>query len=469
MSRDGPYDRYDRRDRYDRYDDRRRDDRYDHRDRYDARSREDGDDARGRGRPSDWDRRRRGGRDDDDGRDERAFERGRSSERYDAHDRGRWRDERGERRFGGREDQRLGARGRGSPPPSGERRGDGSRERYGREDDRYRERDRGYAPPSSSAPPPRFGALPRRPDQRSTETREALASRWLEQNANNQRRVSDATMEKLKREIVIGNLVSGQIGATILCELLNDLLKKVVPEACQAVGNLPPVLSIVMDAGQRYAHLQLRSPALATAALGLDQMHVLGRPVHINRPDGYFENQEEPRSILDVAHVLPAPTKVQDVYAALGDKKNSEQAKLDALERAKKIQQALSAAVDARNEREAMAPQKSPTAYLRLRNMVDVKVLLSARERKELRYDIEDECGKCGKVIRVIVLTPSNEDVDAQAPSEAYVRFEDVRDAIKAHAMMDGRKFGGRTVESRYIDAEEFEEIERRKNLQQSS
>ena len=189
------------------------------------------------------------------------------------------------------------------------RRGDGSRDWYGREDDRYRERDRGYAPPSSSAPPPRFGAQARRSDQRSTETREALASRWLEQNANNQRRVSDATMEKLKREIVIGNLVSGQIGATSLCELLNDLLKKVVPEACQAVGNLPPVLSIVMDAGQRYAHLQLRSAALATAALGLDQMHVLGRPVHVNRPDGYFENQDEPRSILDVAHVLLRPPR----------------------------------------------------------------------------------------------------------------------------------------------------------------
>ena len=40
------------------------------------------------------------------------------------------------------------------------------------------------------------------------------------------------------------------------------------------------------------------------------------------------------------------------------------------------------------------------------------------------------------------------------------------RDAEKAHAMMDGRKFGGRTVESRYIDAEEFDEVEKRKNLQ---
>ena len=164
---------------------------------------------------------------------------------------------------------------------------------------------------------------------------------------------------------------------------------------------------------------------------------------------------------------MPAPTKVQDVYAALEDKKNSEEkTRLDALERAKKIQQTLSAAVDARNEREAMAPQKPPTAHLRLRNMVDVKVLLSARERKELRYDIEDECGKCGKVIRVIVPTPSDEDVAAQTPSEAYVRFEDTRDAEKAHAMMDGRKFGGRTVESRYIDAEEFDKVEKRKNLQ---
>ena len=37
-------------------------------------------------------------------------------------------------------------------------------------------------------------------------------------------------MEKLKREIVIGNLVSGQIGAASLCELLNGLLKKVSVE-----------------------------------------------------------------------------------------------------------------------------------------------------------------------------------------------------------------------------------------------
>lgn len=33
----------------------------------------------------------------------------------------------------------------------------------------------------------------------------------------------------------------------MLCELLNDVLKKIVFEACYAVGKLSSVLSIVMD------------------------------------------------------------------------------------------------------------------------------------------------------------------------------------------------------------------------------
>ena len=189
----------------------------------------------------------------------------------------------------------------------------------------------------------RFGGAARRPDPRDAATREALASRWMEKNANGTAKVSDYNAEKLRREIYVGNLVSGQIGATTLCELLNDVLKKIVPEACHAVGKLPPVLSIVMDSAQKYASLEMRSSALATAALGLDQMHVLGRPLHITRPAGYFDDPDAKRQVLNVEHVLPAPEKLQQVYDHLDARKIEEsKSKDEAIERAKKMAASVS-------------------------------------------------------------------------------------------------------------------------------
>ena len=303
------------------------------------------------------------------------------------------------------------------------------------------------------------GGAARRPDPRDAATREALASRWLEKNANGTAKVSDYNAEKLRREIYVGNLVSGQIGATTLCELLNDVLKKIVPEACHAVGKLPPVLSIVMDSAQKYASLEMRSSALATAALGLDQMHVLGRPLHITRPAGYFDDPDAKRQVLNVEHVLPAPEKLQQVYDHLDARKIEEsKSKDEAIERAKKMAASVSESAV-----QAAAPTPAEaTEYLCLENMVDVKTLLSARERKELRYDIEDECGKCGKVVRVVVPTPSDDEVERKAASRAYVYFARVGSAESAHKVMHGRKFGGRIVQARYIEASEFEAFDKK-------
>ena len=305
----------------------------------------------------------------------------------------------------------------------------------------------------------RFGGAARRPDPRDAATREALASRWMEKNANGTAKVSDYNAEKLRREIYVGNLVSGQIGATTLCELLNDVLKKIVPEACHAVGKLPPVLSIVMDSAQKYASLEMRSSALATAALGLDQMHVLGRPLHITRPAGYFDDPDAKRQVLNVEHVLPAPEKLQQVYDHLDARKIEEsKSKDEAIERAKKMAASVSESAV-----QAAAPTPAEaTEYLCLENMVDVKTLLSARERKELRYDIEDECGKCGKVVRVVVPTPSDDEVERKAASRAYVYFARVGSAESAHKVMHGRKFGGRIVQARYIEASEFEAFDKK-------
>lgn len=415
----------------------------------DARRRRDDERSRGderAGRSRGDDARRRG----DDARE-------RWDARWDAR-RARGDDDRArERRWAGRDED---ARGDAGPGPRRDARGrDDGRDGDGRADAWDDGRRGGDGARFGGRGGARFGGAARRPDPRDAATREALASRWMEKNANGTAKVSDYNAEKLRREIYVGNLVSGQIGATTLCELLNDVLKKIVPEACHAVGKLPPVLSIVMDSAQKYASLEMRSAALATAALGLDQMHVLGRPLHITRPAGYFDDPDAKRQVLNVEHVLPAPEKLQQVYDHLDARKIEEsKSKDEAIERAKKMAASVSESAV-----QAAAPSPAEaTEYLCLENMVDVKTLLSARERKELRYDIEDECGKCGKVVRVVVPTPSDDEVERKAASRAYVYFARVGSAESAHKVMHGRKFGGRIVQARYIEASEFEAFDKK-------
>lgn len=241
-----------------------------------------------------------------------------------------------------------------------------------------------------------------------------------------------------------------------MCDLLNDVLRKIVPEACHAVGNLPPVLSIVMDAQQKYAHMELRSSALATAALGLDQIFVLGRPLKITRPAGYFEDPDEKREILNVDYILPAPSKLQEVYDKLDARKSAE-------ELAAKEESAVEINKAGAPASGGEAPASEATTCLCLENMVDAETLLSGRERRDLRHDVEDECAKFGAVIRVLVPTPSDEDVDKRRPSKAYVRFELVDSAKGAFQLMHGRTFGGRRVEARYVSEKEFEDADSKK------
>ena len=452
------------------------DDNRSHRPRYDARD----DDAYDRGRAR-YDDRYRGG--DDRRYDDRAPpSRGRSNppHRQDAYrpydDRREYYDRDSRRGYDARDrderydDRRSGRDDRGAPPAAHEPRG-----RFGRASGEPASTSSERRRDDDAPMPPRFGVgATRRRDAKTSDSREVLASKWLEQNAASGagRR---ANSEKMRREILVGNLVSGQIGATSMCELFNDVLKKIAPEACHAIGtNVPPVLSIVMDAAQKFAFVELRTAKLANAALGLDQIHVMGRPLKIGRPVGYFEDPDEVREVLDVKYVLPAPEKVESVYEELDARGKAESnAHAEALERAKKISASVGNVADAHadvpssplppSRDDDRAASTAVTEYVCLENMVDAKALLSARERKELRYDVEDECAKFGRSIRVIVPTPSERDIATGVPSKAYVRFDDARGARDAFDLMHGRTFASRTVSARFVRAEEFDAVDHRR------
>jgi len=398
--------------------------------------------------------------------DDRAGRRARAGESDDRERRANARDVRDERKSmrATVEDSERGSRGEWR---QGERRG---RE----DDDQWRERARAREFGDGDG---RFGRERRAFGSRASEQREVLASKWLEQNAHHPLAGNRGNSEKMKREIYVGNLVSGQIGATTMCDMFNEVLRKMAPEACHAIGvNVPPVLSIVMDAAQKFAFVEMRSAKLANAALGLDQIHVMGRPLKIGRPAGYFEDPDEVREVLDLAYVLPAPEKVESVYKALDARRDAEAlAKAEAVERARRISESVAHAVPPptmtppplpstphSSVRRADAGEHAPSEYVCLENMVDAKILQSARERKELRYDVEDECAQFSSSIRVVVPTPTDRDIAHGAPSKAYVRFDRVDAARAAYELMRGRAFAGRVVSARFVTASEFDAVDRR-------
>lgn len=69
----------------------------------------------------------------------------------------------------------------------------------------------------------------------------------------------------------------------------------------------------------------------------------------------------------------------------------------------------------------------------------------------ELHDEIEEECSKFGKVMQVAVATV-NQIV------RAFVVFEDTKYAREAAKELNGRYFGGRTVQARLYDLNKFQE-----------
>lgn len=117
---------------------------------------------------------------------------------------------------------------------------------------------------------------------------------------------------KKQRELYIGNLASGSVTTEMLRELFNAVLANMVPDPI----SLPPVLEVKPDptgrgvttvhacmvynsvkvlvlcpllAPGRFAFIELRTAALALAALHLDKVEVGGRQINIGRPKGYVD------------------------------------------------------------------------------------------------------------------------------------------------------------------------------------
>ncbi|XP_045501519.1 poly(U)-binding-splicing factor half pint isoform X2 [Colias croceus] len=91
---------------------------------------------------------------------------------------------------------------------------------------------------------------------------------------------------------------------------------------------------------------------------------------------------------------------------------------------------------------------------LLLRNMVSPREVDDA-----LHHEIRDECGKWGRVRRVVIYNERQSEADdpARAHVKIFVEFAEPDEASAAAAALEGRYFGGRTVRAALYDQDLFD------------
>ncbi|KAL7936191.1 hypothetical protein V8C35DRAFT_297095 [Trichoderma chlorosporum] len=97
------------------------------------------------------------------------------------------------------------------------------------------------------------------------------------------------------------------------------------------------------------------------------------------------------------------------------------------------------------------------SSVIQLLNMVTPEELLDNDDYDEICEDVQDECGKFGKVVELKVPRPSGGSRQSAGVGKIYVKFDSEESATKALTALAGRKFADRTVVSTYFPEENFE------------
>lgn len=102
-------------------------------------------------------------------------------------------------------------------------------------------------------------------------------------------------------------------------------------------------------------------------------------------------------------------------------------------------------------------PSLSRTCVVMCSNMVTAAELEDDDDYEDIVMDIEEECGKFGKLQRALI--PRKEKgVDRPSPGVGYVflHYSDLEGAQRAKDSLSGRVFGGKTIITAFFDEEKF-------------
>lgn len=295
---------------------------------------------------------------------------------------------------------------------------------------------------------------------------------------SSERGIWETLMSGIKqREVYVGNLAVGQVLEHHLQQLFNQSLAQAFPETAQP--GKEAVKSINMHTEGKYAFVEFRDANMATTALHLDGVELMGSPLAIGRPSGWVDpnkSMEELRRAEEDLRLFDQGVDI-DEYR----KQEEERNRVAALEKAADGESVgrpskyicvenMVTRNDLADHDLVRAPATRPWSTAALLGGVvhDAGAGVPCAhlappprpQYNDLKLDLKDECQALaegvGTVNSVAVPRPQPSDLEEFFGkghySKAYVEFSNVEAAIKARKGVDGRMFDGRKLIAKFVD-----------------
>lgn len=252
---------------------------------------------------------------------------------------------------------------------------------------------------------------------------------------------------------------------------LDGIVYEGVPIRIRRPNDYNPVSAAILGPANPSAALNLAALGLSAAStLDLDRICVGGLPTSLTEaqvrellqafgPLRSLELVQDAASSKGFALCSYADASVTDLACsglhgmALGDTQLSMQRVTAAAELPPVVLQRLAehAAIGALPPAAAGPP---PTPVLVLENVVTEEELRNDEEFADISMDMREECGRFGHIEALHIPRPP-----AAGTGRVFVRFASADQALAAHAVLHGRKFGGQPVQASYMAVSAFEEL----------
>ncbi|KAJ6707042.1 U2 SNRNP AUXILIARY FACTOR LARGE SUBUNIT [Salix viminalis] len=98
----------------------------------------------------------------------------------------------------------------------------------------------------------------------------------------------------------------------------------------------------------------------------------------------------------------------------------------------------------------------TPSKVLCLTEAITMEVLADDEEYEEILEDMREECCKFGTLINVVIPRPSQAEDKMSGAGKVFLEYSDITSCANARNALNGRKFGGNTVNAFYYPEEKY-------------
>ncbi|KAG6754847.1 hypothetical protein POTOM_040645 [Populus tomentosa] len=98
----------------------------------------------------------------------------------------------------------------------------------------------------------------------------------------------------------------------------------------------------------------------------------------------------------------------------------------------------------------------SPSKVLCLTEAIAMEVLADDEEYEEILEDMREECCKFGTLINVVIPRPSQTEEQITGAGKVFLEYSDTSSCANARNALNGRKFGGNTVNATYFPEDKY-------------